>query len=109
MTIEFHNPADAIPEWIIGDIKKKLTDLHHQDKEISRAQVYFQKQPVAFDGDYVCEIELTIFGSSIMVHRNADSYALASREVLKELSEQVQKQIQKQNELPDEIVSTVDI
>lgn len=109
MTIEFHNPADAVPEWIIDDIKKNLVNLHHKDKEISRAQVYFQKQPIAFDGDYICEIDLTIFGSSIMVHRNADSYAQASREVLKELSEQVQQQIQKQHELPDEIVSTVDV
>ncbi len=107
MTIEFHTPAREVQEWVIDDIKKKLTEFHHRDKEISRAEVHFRKHPIAFDGDYVCEINLTIFGNSIMVQRSGDSYTQASREVLKELAEIIEDQIQKQKEPPGEIYSSV--
>jgi hypothetical protein len=111
MNIKFDVPIGEIQEWVIDDIKKELTELHHKDKEISDAHVIFSYHPVAFDGDYVCEIELTIYGSSIAVRRGAGSYNDAARQVMKELTEKVQEQIQKQqeNEPPDEIVSTVDV
>lgn len=111
MTIEFHAPAGTVNEWVIDDIKKKLTELHKLDKEISRTQVYFRKRPIAFDGDYVCAIELTIYGSSIMVERSADSYRQAASHVIEELGKKVQEQLQKekQNEPPDEIYSSVEV
>jgi len=109
MTIEFLTPIGEVHEWVIDDIKKKLTEFHQRDKDISRAQVYFRKNPKAFDGDFVCEIELTIFGNSVMVQRNADSYLLAEREVMKELPRIVDEQIHQQNEPSDEILSTVKV
>ena len=109
MTIEFHTPAREVQEWVIDDIKKKLTEFHKIDKEISRAEVNFRKHPIAFDGEYVCEINLAVFGNSIMVQRTGDSYTEASREVLKELSKIVDEQIQKQKELPDDIYSSVKV
>lgn len=109
MTIEFHTPAPfgEVHEWVIDDVKKKLSAFHHQDKEISRAEVYFTKNPVAFNGDHVCEIELTVFGNSIMVQRNAHSYMQAAKEVLHELAKIVQEQVRKQKDLPDVITSSV--
>lgn len=109
MTIEFQAPAGAVNEWVIDDIKKKLAEFHRQDKEIGRAQVYFRKRPIAFDGDFTCAIELTVYGSSIMVERSADSYRQAASDVIDELNIKIQEQLQKlkQNEPPEEIFSSV--
>jgi len=110
MTIEFHNPAGAVQELVSYKISKKLTELYRLYKKISRAQVYFHRRRTA-DGDYICAIDLTIFGSSMMVERTAKSYDLAAWEVLDDLSKKVQKQLQKekQNDPPDQIYSSVKV
>ena len=107
MIIEFQAPAGAIQEWVIDDLKKKIIEFHHMDKDITYAQVFFRRQPIAFDGDYVCEIELTTYGGSIMVQRNGVNYVQAAKEVIKELTEKVQKRVLQHRELPDEVLSTV--
>jgi hypothetical protein len=109
MKIEFNTPPGEVHDWIIDDLKKKLTEFHQRDKEIYSAQVNFHKRPIAFKGDCVCVIELAVYCNSIMVQRNADSYLQASREVMKELSRIVLQQIHKQKQLPVEILTTVDV
>jgi len=43
----------------------------------------------------------------LMVHRTADNYLRAAREVLEELSLKVDEFLQRQKEPPDQILSTV--
>jgi len=109
LRIEFHNPAGSVNEWVIHDIEQKLMEFHRRDNEISGVQVFFRTRPVAFDGDYICAMEATIFGSSIMVERNAESYQAAAGLVLEELGMKIDEQVQRQkrNEPPDEIYSSV--
>ncbi len=111
MTIEFHSPAppDEVHEWVIEDIKKKLTELHHLDKEVSWAAVYLTKNTAAFNGNYVCEIELTLFRNCVMVQRNAHSYLEAAKEVIKELTNIVNAQIRKHREMPELVTGTIDM
>lgn len=108
MNIEFHIPAGETQEWLVEHIEKKLTELHHEYEHISRAEVYFRKNPQAFDGEYVCEIDLTIFGSSIAVKQSAESFVRASSEVITELEKRVGEQIRKDGDTPD-IISSVDV
>jgi len=111
MTIRFNTPPGDVQEWIIDDLKKKLTEFHQKDAEITAAHVSFHKRPIAFDGDYNCEIELVIGGSSIMVQRSANSYLQATRKVLEELNRIIEEQIEKQrqNEPPNIILTTVEV
>lgn len=109
MNIEFYNPSGEVKEWIIDYIKDKLMELHHRDKEISRAQVYFKQQTTAENDNKICEIDLTIYGDSLFVHQKATSYEQAARGAITELSEKVDERISKQSEPPDELTSTVDV
>ena len=109
MTVEFHLPQEKIKEWVIDFVKDKLIEFHHQDKEISRAEVYFKEHATEPDGDKVCEIDLTIYGSSFFVHRNAKTFDQASREAIKMLTEEIQAQIKNRTEPPDEVTSTVKV
>ena len=85
MSIEFQTHSREVPEWVISDLTKKLMGLYRKNKNILHVQVSFNKRVIAFDGDYICEIELTIPGNSIMVQRNARSYAHAASEALDEI------------------------
>jgi ribosome-associated translation inhibitor RaiA len=109
MHIEFHTPAGETQEWLLDHIKQKLTELHHEFDHISRAEVYFRKHPLADDGEYVVEIDLTIFGSSIMVEYTADSFVQSAREAIAELEKRVRDQEHEQKDPPDEIYSSVDV
>jgi hypothetical protein len=109
MTIEFHNPDKEVAEWVIDFVRDKLMEFHARDKEISRAEVYFHKQPMAADGEYVCRINITIYGNSFFVRRNKQGYLEAAREVIAELSDLVDQQIKDQKEPPDSITSSVKV
>jgi ribosome-associated translation inhibitor RaiA len=107
MTIGFHTAVREIPDLLINNIKRKLLEFHRKVKAISRAEVYFRKHPATQGNDYVCEIAITMFGNSIMVRRNADSYQEAANEVTEELTDRLDEQLQKQRDFPDDIVSSV--
>lgn len=109
MDMEFHTAVGDVKEWVIDHVKQKLIELHHREKEISRAQVYFREESGEKTGNKICEIDLTIFGSSLFVHRKANSYEQAMHEVLTELTERVEEQVRRQNEPPDEITSSVEV
>lgn len=109
MTIEFFTPHDEVPENLIHFIKQRLMDFYHRDNEIYGAEVVLKKQFINPGNDHVCEITLSIYGEVLMVHRRADNYLQAARDVLKELSLKVDEFLQRQKEPPDEITSTVKV
>ncbi len=109
MTIEFFTPQGEVPEHIIYFIKERLMDFYHRDHEIYDAEVVLKSQPISPANDHVCEITLGIYGEVLMVHRTADNYLQAAKDVLEELSLKVDEFLQRQKEPPDEITSTVKV
>jgi ribosome-associated translation inhibitor RaiA len=109
MTIEIYAPHDEVPEHIIEYVKDNLMGFYHRDNEITGAEVVLRKQDVPAADKYVCEITLAIYGELLMVHRCAENYLPAAREVLKELSLKVDEFLIRQKEPPDEITSTVKV
>lgn len=107
MKIRFHNPE--VQEWVVSYTCDKLLDLHHRNKEITAAQVYFKQQADPNNDNKVCEIDLTIYGDSLFVHCKAGSYELAARDALQKLAQKVEEQISKHNEPPDELAGTVKV
>jgi len=107
MTIEFFTPQGEVPEYLILFIREKLMEFYHRDNEIYGAEVVLRNQQVNSGHDHVCEITLSIYGEVLMVHRTADKYLPAAREVLEELSLKVDEFLQRQKEPPDQIISTV--
>lgn len=109
MTIEFFTPQGEVPEHLIRFIKEKLMEFYHRDNEIYGAEVVLRNQHVNPGYDHICEITLSIYGEVLMVHRVADNYLQAAREVLEELSLKVDEFLQRQKEPPDQIMSTVSV
>lgn len=109
MNIEFHVPEGQVREQLIDVVKQKLMDMYHS-QGISRAQVYFKEQTGKGEKK-VCEIELSLYGDIIFVHRKARKFEQAANEVLKELARMTGALAMKLklNEPPDEIMSTVKI
>ena len=107
MTIEFFTPQGEVPEHMIQFIKERLMGFYHRDNEIYGAEVVLRNQQVNPGNDHICEITLSIYGEVLMVHRTADNYLQAAKEVLEELSLKVDEFLLRQKELPDQILSTV--
>lgn len=109
MTIEFFTPQGQVPEHIIMYLKEKLMEFYHRDNEITEAKVVLRKQAEIPVEKHVCEITLGIYGEVLMLHRSADNYTEAARNVVEELSLKVDEFIQRQKEPPDEITCTVKV
>jgi ribosome-associated translation inhibitor RaiA len=109
MTIEFFTPQGEVPEHIILFIKERLMEFYHRDNEIYGAEVVLKKNSLGTLNDHTCEITLSIYGEVLMVHRTADNYLQAVRDVLEELSLKVDEFLQRQKEPPDQITSTVKV
>ncbi len=109
MTIEIHSPQGQVSQWVIDYVKEKLMEFYHRDREIARAQVYFRQIEDNPLGTDVCEIQLTIYGNSLFIHRTAGSFEMASREAIEELTSRIDDQIGKQKEPPDQATSTVKV
>ena len=107
MTIEFFTPQGEVAEHIIFFIREKLMEFYHRDHEIYGAEVVLKNQQISPGNDHVCEITLSVYGEVLMVHRRADNYIQAARDVLEELSLKVDEFLQRQKEPPDQITSTV--
>jgi len=107
MTIEFFTPQGEVAEHIIFFIKEKLMEFYHRDPEIYGAEVVLKNQPISPGNDHVCEITLCVYGEVLMVHRTADNYIQAARDVLEELSLKVDEFLLRQKEPPEQITSTV--
>lgn len=109
MTIEFHTPYHKVKEQVIEHVKKKLLELHHRNKQIARAEVFFKENAEAKDGAKICEIELTVYGDSLFVRRHANSFKQASKEAIEALTTEVDKQVKLQTQPPDTVTSTVKV
>jgi len=107
MTIEFFTPQGEVPEHMILFIKERLMEFYHRDNEIYGAEVVLRNQQASPDDDHLCEITLSIYGEVLMIHRTADNYLQAARDVLEELSLKVDEFLRRQKEPPDQITSTV--
>lgn len=97
MNIEIHAPHGQVKEWVIEYTRDQLLKLHKQDKEISRAQVYFREPAEENNGGKICEIQLTIPGGDLFIHRQAENFEKAVRNVLEEITEMVIQQLKMQN------------
>ena len=108
MNIEFHEQQGLVKPWILDYMRNQLIELHHIYPDLHRAQVYFKTGGKA-QREKVCEIDIPIFGSSIYLHRSADSFEKAGRDVIHELKEIVEDRASRKNELPDTIISSIEI
>jgi ribosome-associated translation inhibitor RaiA len=107
MTIEFFTPHGEVPEHVILFIKERLMEFYHRDHEIHGAEVVLKNKVISPGNDHVCEITLSIDGEVLMVHRSADNYIEAARNVLDDLSLKVNEFLQRQKEPPDQVTTTV--
>lgn len=106
MVIEFQTPINSVPEKLLEGLKKVLTQFHNKDKEIKRAEVYLLDTA---ERDRLCRIELTVFENSIVAQGHAKSYERAIDKVVNILSRKVQEQVSNAHELPEKVLSTVNI
>jgi putative sigma-54 modulation protein len=110
MIIEIDTPKGVVPESLISEIKSGLTKLHHQFSDISRATVHFREETFRpLLKNYICEIDVVIFGNSFAINRKSDSFEQSANEAMNEVSQKVNELVQKQNEPPDEQLSTVKV
>lgn len=100
MNIEIFNPKDGVKKWVINYTIDKLRELHRLDKEISKAQVYFKRQPSSPSEDKICEIDLTIYGDSLLLHSEAGSFERAVRDAMQELYQRVDELLKRLNKQP---------
>ena len=100
MNIEFHMPHGRVAEKVVKSVRDNLIKLYR------RAEVYFKEQGRT-ERNKFCEIDLTIFGSSLSVQRSAPSFQQATAKTLKAVTDKVNEQIEKLNQPPDIITSTV--
>ncbi|HEY0733066.1 MAG TPA: hypothetical protein VGD33_11645 [Chitinophagaceae bacterium] len=108
MNIEFHLPHGKVSERIVGDMRRELLKLYHDDRDISRAQVYF-KEFGKMNVVQQCIIDLTIYGNRIKIRREANSFQLAAKKALADIKERVELLIEKKDALPEELTTTVNV
>ncbi len=106
MNIEFHMPHGRVTEKIVKSVRDNLIKMYRSYKNISRAEVYFKEQGRT-ERNKFCEIDLTIYGSSVSVQRSAVSFQQATAKTLKAIADKVNEQIDRLNQPPDIITSTV--
>lgn len=109
MTIEFQIPENNVKEWVISDMRDAIMRMHHEHEEISRAEICFRDRSDASSNEKICEINISIFGDSIMVTGMAPSYELASRKAMQELGDTISLNVRSGSGLSEELLSTVSI
>jgi ribosome-associated translation inhibitor RaiA len=91
MNIVFFSMDDSENYSLQGTITKKLRDLHRLYPNMCGAQVNFSKQRDKAGADKVCSIDLTHYGESVSVRKQATSYDLAAYEVVAGLTRKLDK------------------
>ncbi len=107
MNIEINTPPEGVKEWVSEHVKNKLIEIHHRYGNISGFHVSFKKYPGR--ANKICEIELEAYGDSLFLSKEAESYEMAMRQALDELSVKVEEWIRMKNEPPEETTSTVNV
>jgi ribosome-associated translation inhibitor RaiA len=108
MTIEINAPHKNIEESFLESVKQRLLKIYQNDKDISRAEIFFHDSKNESQGAKTCDLRISIFKDDIFVSRTGVSYENAVDEVLKEL-EFLLKERNKTGHLLDDITSTVDV
>lgn len=110
MTIEFHTPHGKISEKLVNNIRNKMLELSHINKEISRAEIILKEDETIIPAENkVCEIRLTVYGDDLLAHARTENFEQSAKEVIRELKKMVKQQVKKQKEPPDEMTSTVKV
>lgn len=110
MIIEIHAPQGEVPEKLTDEIKSGLTKIHQQYVDISRVTVHFREETYhPFLKNYICEIDVTIFGNSFAISRKSDSFEESAGAVMKVVSEKINELANQQSEPPEEQISTVKV
>ena len=98
MNIEFQAPIGQIKEWIVSYTREQLIGLYHRDKSISRAQVTFRPWLDTQHAYKVCEIDLTINGHSLFIHRQGSSYGMAMRKAIAAVEKKIDEHAERRHE-----------
>jgi ribosome-associated translation inhibitor RaiA len=110
MNIEFDTNYGKVPEKLVSEIRDKILNLAHINKDISRAEVVLKEDETIISAENkVCEIRLTVYGDNLFSHSRTENFNKSAKEAMKELKKLVKQQVKKQQEPPDEITSTVDV
>ncbi len=110
MNIEFQTPYGKVSEKLVDDIRNRILELSHMNKNISRAEVLLKEDETIIPAENkVCEIRLTVFGDSLLTHSRTENFTKSAKEAIKELKKMVKQQVKKQKEPPDEITSTIKV
>ena len=110
MNIEFHSAYGLVSEGLIDELRKKILELSHVNKDISRAEVVLKEDEMNTPaGNKVCEIRLSIFGDDLLAYSRTESFKKSAKEALKALKKMVKQQVKRQKEIPDQITSTVKV
>lgn len=110
MNIEFHTAFGLVPEGLIDELRKKILELSHVNKDISRAEVVLKEDEIDIPaGNKFCEIRLSIFGNDLLAHSRTESFSKSAKQALKALKKMLKQQAKKQKEIPDQKTSTVKV
>ncbi len=109
MTIEIHSPNLQISEQLFGVIRKKILALARLGENISRVEIFFAEHMEMPGKNKSCKIRLSIFGDSLFVQKLDNSFEQAALSAIKVLKRNLKKKLQKRNQIPEEVISTVEV
>ena len=110
MNIEFHTPYKMVSEKLVSEIRNKLLELSHINKNISRVEVMLKNDETIISAENkICKIILSIYGNNLFAHARSENFENSAREAIKELNKKVKQQSKKIKEPADEVTSTVKV
>lgn len=109
MNIRIDLPSGKVTEGILIYLKKNLVAFHNRDQEVSGAEVRFKEMDYLACPGRSCDIELIIYGESLFVHREAESFEQAARQAIRDLSKRVDELIREHQDPPLQMTSTVKV
>jgi len=109
MIIEIHSPNLKVDDETLDGVKRKVLSLSHLSENVSRAEIFLTEENERPKENKTCKIRLDIFGDTLFVHKDADTFENAAASAVKILKRRLKKRNEHRSEPPDEITSTVNI
>jgi putative sigma-54 modulation protein len=109
MKIEFNFLNAAVSEHVVDFVRNKLMEFHRENQEVTNAEISFRRMPGETDECFVCQVKLTLFGESLLVHRSSSSYLQSARNVIEEIGIRIEEVLKRINEPPEEVISTIEL
>jgi len=109
MLIEIHSPNLKVDDETLDRVKRKVLSLSHLSEKVSRAEIFLTEENERPKENKTCKIRLDIFGDTLFVHKDADTFENAAVSAVKTLKRRLKKRDEQRSEPPDEIISTVNI